>query len=240
MEPPSFDRKLFPLVLIALGGTIIVAIILALFRAGQPWVAAIVIAFLFIIAGVIGVVASRAKAQDLTPPEPPMPSYSPKPAPFKVSARDTTAKVTAANPTPVDASVVSKPMQTGLIVLLASIALLLLCNLLVLLRPVFTVRETQIIDCRDVSDAAVDGWHVVSSYSYELGDASEGYTVYTECVMERESFGWPGGNGRDSEDKEAALDDFDFAPEPVAYPRATETPVLAIEPTQPPLPSPTP
>lgn len=45
--------------------------------------------------------------------------------------------------------------------------------------------ETDTIDCREIKSYADKGWRVVAAYSYQTGSSSFGYTVYTNCVIER-------------------------------------------------------
>jgi len=70
------------------------------------------------------------------------------------------------------------------------IALLLLCNLLVSLRPWFTVHETQIVACREAPAYTKEGWRVTSSYSYEVEATPAVPATYTACVIERDRFVW--------------------------------------------------
>ncbi len=72
------------------------------------------------------------------------------------------------------------------------IAVLLLCNLLVALRPWFTVHETQVVECRAASTYTKDGWRITSSYSYAVEETPPAATTYTACVIERERFVWAG------------------------------------------------
>lgn len=84
----------------------------------------------------------------------------------------------------------SRPVLIVGSVLLASLALLLLCNLGTALLPLLTVHDTQIVDCAEVSRYTEDGWQFVSTYSYSVEDAVFGHTLYTNCVMEKERLIW--------------------------------------------------
>ncbi|MBN2007303.1 MAG: hypothetical protein JXA21_28390 [Anaerolineae bacterium] len=76
---------------------------------------------------------------------------------------------------------------SGVLVL---IAVLLLCNLMVALRPLLIVHETQVVECRKASIYTEDGWKIVSSYSYQVDDPEATVTIYNACVIERERFVW--------------------------------------------------
>jgi hypothetical protein len=92
-----------------------------------------------------------------------------------------------------DASLKTLSQQFRLV--LIALVVLVVVNLLILtavLLPVFLSNssstnnyEDMDVDCREISNYENEGWRVVTAYSYQTGSASFGYTVYTNCILER-------------------------------------------------------
>jgi len=188
----TLKRNLFPIVLITLGCLIFLAIILYVFRAYLGIVIWVLLGLLLIGVGVIGIVVNNPKNKALasdklsrssrvipgTPPSSvPPPKYS------AVGTREI-------KPGRQDTITVSRPLLIAVGVLFVCLVLLLLGNVGTVLRSLFTVRKTQIIDCSEAARYAQEGWQFVSSYSYRVEDEGSGYMDRTDCVMERERFVW--------------------------------------------------
>lgn len=238
----TLKRNLFPIILIAFGCIIFLAIFLYLFRAHLATVGWVLLGLLMIGAGVLGIVASKPKADTLagnaltgspasakTPsPSAAAPKYSPiKSREIKPGQRETVS--------------ISLPVLIGGGVLLVSLVLVLLGNFGTALRSLLTVHRTQIVDCSEASLYAKIGWRFVSSYSYNLMDETSGYTTRTDCVMEREQFVWTKDKRVPKSDvsiDDASTDGDTFAPVP--YWTATQAPSFPPPATQMPLPSSTP
>ena len=194
MQPSSFERKLFPVLLITVGGVVILAVFSYMFRA-QPWLGWALIGLLAISVGVIGIVVNYTHAPAHTHAAPADPSPAPpETPPYSATAPGKSAARVAGEPPPQPQSVsVSKPILIGGL-LLGSSAVLLLCNLGVASLPLLTVRETQIVDCSAAEMHSESGWRVVSTYTYAVADAEAAAAlpadtiVYNKCVLERERF----------------------------------------------------
>ena len=198
----ALKRNLFPIALITLGGLICLAIILYVFRAYLAMVVWVLLGLLMIGVGVIGIVVTNPKNKPLAGGEPSRasqgkPGVSPPPITAPKSSVVGTKKDRLGRQNTIT---ISKPVLIGGGVLLVSLVLVLLCNFGMALRSLLTVQKTQIVDCREASLYAEEGWQFVSSYSYRLGDEISGYTDHTDCVMEQERFIW-------SKDKRVSEDD---------------------------------
>lgn len=226
----TLKRNLFPIVLITLGCLIFLAIILYVFRAYLGIVIWVLLGLLLIGVGVIGIVVNNPKNKALasdklsrssrvipgTPPSSvPPPKYS------AVGTREI-------KPGRQDTITVSRPLLIAVGVLFVCLVLLLLGNVGTVLRSLFTVRKTQIIDCSEAARYAQEGWQFVSSYSYRVEDEGSGYMDRTDCVMERERFVWARDkrtprkidvSTEPDESSEADLDSF----EPTTYWEPTQT-----------------
>lgn len=116
-------------------------------------------------------------------------------------------------------------------VVLTLIAVLLLCNLLVAMRPWFTVHETQVVECKKASAYTKEGWQVVSSFSYQVEDPEGTATTYTACVIERERFIWV-REERAEKTKKATGNILEITPGPSSLNmEATSTPTPQASPT---------
>jgi hypothetical protein len=187
-----FKRNLLPIALITIGCLIFLAIILYLFRAHLATVGWILFGLFLIGLGVAGLVVNNPKRRSGAGAKPapsapvsPGASSSPKSTPGYTAARMRETK-----PAPQASITLSQPVLIGAGVLVASLILMLLCNVGTVLHSLLTVSQTHIVDCREASHYAEDGWQFVSAYSYRLGDEVVGYTEYTDCVLERERFVW--------------------------------------------------
>ncbi|HQE91971.1 MAG TPA: hypothetical protein PLH19_04975 [Anaerolineae bacterium] len=207
----ELKRNLLPMALIALGCLILLAIVFFLFRSQWEMVGWVLVGSLMIGAGVLGIVITRPKNKNPAGDES-APASSVPPSPPTAPQHSAVGgwKITTPTPGPEGKAVIPKPWIIGGSVLLASGVLLLLCNLATTVLSLFTVRETQIIDCREAPLYAEEGWKFVSSYSYSADDAVAGETIRTACVMEQERFVWD-KDKRSSRDEGDAEDE--FAPE---------------------------
>ncbi|MGC9394220.1 MAG: hypothetical protein ACP5J4_05145 [Anaerolineae bacterium] len=239
----TLKRNLFPIALITLGGLICVAIILYVFRAYLAIVVWVLLGLLMIGVGVLGIVASNPKNKLLAGGEP---SRSSKGKPGTPPPSITPPKSSAARTKKIgfgqqDTITISKPVLVGGGVLVASLVLMLLCNVGTALRSLLTVRRTQIVDCREASLYAEEGWRFVSAYSYRLEDEVSSYTEHTDCVMEREQFVWAKDTHAPEEDvaiDETFTNDMDTdSLDPTAYWEPTQTYPPQSAPTQKPLPT---
>ncbi len=190
----AFRRNLFPIALITVGCLIFLAIILFLFRSQMEMVGWVVLGLLMIAVGVLGIVVTSPKTAGLAGDEPTASSQasSETSPPSTTEPGYSTAHAGEVTPGQQNTTTIPRPMLIAGGVLLGSIVLLLLCNLGTALLPLFTVHETQIVDCRVASDYVEDSWRFVSAYSYNFEDDVSGYTERTDCVMERERYVWTG------------------------------------------------
>ncbi|MBN1875910.1 MAG: DUF4352 domain-containing protein [Anaerolineae bacterium] len=137
-----------------------------------------------------------------------------------------------------DSLPLSRPLLIGGGIAFSSLVLLLLCILGLMLRPLFIVHETQVVDCEAMTTYTEAGWQVVAAYSYELGDAYSGYTVYNQCILEREHFVLVRDKQPTAEKAAfASTDTFNIFTEVARTPTpatalTTMTPALGLEPTQ--------
>jgi hypothetical protein len=185
-------RNLLPIALITIGCLIFLAIILYLFRAHLATVGWILFGLFLIGLGGAGLVVNNPKRRSgagakPAPSAPVSPGASPSP---KSTPGYTAARMRETKPAPQASITLSQPVLIGAGVLVASLILMLLCNVGTVLHSLLTVSQTHIVDCREASQYAEDGWQFVSAYSYRLGDEVVGYTEYTDCVLERERFVW--------------------------------------------------
>jgi hypothetical protein len=225
----TLKRNLFPIALITLGGLICLAIVLYVFRAYLATVVWVLLGLFMIGIGVIGIVASNPKNKTIIGDAPSRSSQappSPTTPPRSSAVRTREIKLGQQN-----AITISKPVLIAGGVLLVSLVLVLLCNFGMALRSLLTVQKTQIIDCREASLYAEEGWRFVSAYSYRLGDEVSGYTDHTDCVMEQERFIWTKDKRVSKEDTstggestgDAPIDADTGIPDPAAYLEPTQT-----------------
>jgi len=239
----TLKRNLFPIALITLGSLICLVIILYVFRAYLATVAWVLLGFLMIGIGVIGIVASNPKNRTRAGDAPPQSSQGePGGAPPSItSPKSSVARTKKIGFGQQDAVTISKPVLVGGGVLLVSLVLVLLCNFGVALHSLLTVHKTRIVDCREASLYAEEGWRFVSAYSYRLEDEVPGYTEHTDCVMEREQFVWSKDKHAPEEDvsiDETSTGDMNTAIlDPTAYWESTQTYLPQSAPTQKPLPT---
>jgi len=235
----TLKRNVLSIALIAIGCMIFLTIILYLFRAHLETVGWVMLGLLMIAAGVIGIVATRPKPKTDAGAASPRASY----APFETSPPPTQT-VPPGQPATIT---LSKPALIGGLFLVVSLVLLVLYNLGIAVHGLLTIRETHIVDCREVARYVAEGWQFVSTYSYRVEDAVSGHAVYTNCVMEQERFRWD--RDRRAPKETASIDDADitlFDPGPYVEPEQPSlhqppaTQIAPLSPTPWPLDSPLP
>lgn len=251
----TLKRNLFPIVLITLGCLIFLAIILYVFRAHLATVVWVLLGLLLIGVGVIGIVASNPKHKARVSGAPSRSSSAALgTAPSMPPPKYSTAGTRESKPGRQDTITVSRPLLIAAGVLFVCLVLLLLGNVGISLRSLMTVRNTQIIDCREAARYAEDGWQFVSAYSYRSGDEVAGYTDHTDCVMERERFFWTKDRRASKKETEstddasiddasiddASMDDASFDDASTEDDTGIPDPVSYVEPTQTYLPQPSP
>jgi len=246
MQPSTLKRNLLPIALMTLGCLIFLATIFYLFRSQMEFVGWVALGLFMIAIGVLGIVVTSPKANanaDADAEAAPSSQVSSEPAPpAPTSPEPPTPQAGEVTPEQRSRITLSKPVLIGGGVLLVSLVVLLLCNLVTALRPLFTVTDNKIVDCGDVALYVEDGWRFVLAYSYRATDAESGYEERTDCVVERERFVWvknkrtPKTEDTPQPEDEATADFSNPAPD--AWP--TWTPYVQPPAAQMPAPSPTP